>query len=128
MSVLNTLEQEKLKTESSAASARQFTPAVDLYEKNDSFFLIADLPGVKEENIKITVEKNILTIQGRMEKETDEGYRPVHTEYGSGDFIRSFTLSEIDTDSIEARFKNGVLRLTMKREKPVVKTINVKKA
>ncbi len=129
MNALHTTEQDTVRTEEAPAAVREFVPAVDLYEHNDHFLLLADLPGVKEENIRITVEKNILTIRGRMEKEIDENYKPVYSEYAIGDFSRSFTLgSEIDTDSIEARYKNGLLRLVLKRIKPVVKSIEVKSA
>ncbi len=91
-----------------------FTPAVDILEKKDEIVVTADMPGVDERSVDITLEKNILTINGRVEPEIPEGYRLAFSEYGIGDYQRAFTISEeIDRDRIEASVKNGVLRLVL---------------
>lgn len=105
----------------------EFIPAVDLFESEDSFLLVTDLPGVSEDQIEVTVEKNILTITGKTSlSEKLEGFRLTYSESRPGNFKRSFTLSEeVDRDSIQARFKDGVLHLELKRVKPEVKKIQI---
>lgn len=95
-------------------SKKLYTPPVDIIEGKESLFLIADMPGVDENSVDITLEKNVLTIYGTVEPEIPEKHRLVSAEYGIGDYQRSFTLSdEIDREKIEASVKNGVLRLTL---------------
>lgn len=95
-------------------SKRLYTPAVDIIEGKESLLLIADMPGVDENSVDITLEKNILTLYGRVDQDVPGGHRLITSEYGIGDYERSFTLSdEIDRDRIEATVKNGVLRLTL---------------
>ena len=88
------------------------------------------MPGVDEKSIDITLEKSVLTLLGRVEQETHEGYCAAYVEYEAGDYERAFTLSdEIDRDRIEASVKNGVLRLTLPKAEPVkLRKINVKSA
>jgi HSP20 family protein len=107
-----------------------FIPRVDICETKDAIVLLADMPGVDEKSIDIALEKNVLTLSGRVGPETYEGYRVAYAEYEAGDFERAFTLSdEIDRDRIEASVKNGVLRLTLPKAEPVkIRKINVKSA
>lgn len=109
-------------------SKKLYTPAVDIVEGKDSLFLIADMPGVDEKSVDITLEKNMLTIYGTVEPEIPENHRLVSSEYGIGDYQRTFTLSdEIDREKIEATVKNGVLRLTLpKAEAAKTRKIPVK--
>src|SRR5512147_618672 len=87
-----------------------YAPAVDILEKKDEIVVTADMPGVDERSIDITLEKNILTINGRVEPDFPEGYRLAFSEYGIGDYQRAFTISEeVDRDRIAASVKNGVL-------------------
>jgi HSP20 family molecular chaperone IbpA len=72
------------------------------------------MPGVDERSLDITLEKNVLTIYGKVEAEAPKGHRPAFTEYGIGDFHRAFTLSEeVDRERIQATVKNGMLRLIL---------------
>lgn len=91
-----------------------YTPNVDILERRDEIVVTADLPGVDEKSLDITLEKNVLTINGRVESEVAEPYRIAYAEYGIGDYQRAFTLSdEVDKERIQATMKNGVLRLVM---------------
>jgi len=91
-----------------------FVPKADIYESGDSIVLVADMPGVDEKTVDITLEKNILTINGTVEYPDFSGYNVAYAEYDVGDYQRSFTISnEVDRDSIEAKVKNGVLRVTL---------------
>lgn len=95
-------------------SKRVYTPAVDILEEKDGLLLIADMPGVDENSVDITLEKNVLSIHGKVEPEVPENHRLSASEYGIGDYQRSFNLSdELDREKIQARVKNGVLRLTL---------------
>ncbi len=95
---------------------RVFKPDVDITEKQDDTILSADLPGVDENSLDITLEKNVITIRGRVEPEIPAGYRLAYGEYEVGDYERVFTLSEeVDKDRIQATVKNGVLRLVLPR-------------
>jgi len=107
-----------------------FIPRVDICETKDAIVLLADMPGVDEKSIDITLEKNVLTLSGKVEPDTHEGYRSAYVEYEAGDYERAFTLSdEIDRDRIEASVKNGVLKLTLPKAEPVkLRKINVKSA
>ncbi len=109
-------------------SRRVYIPNVDIYENNDAVMLVADMPGVDEKTVDVTLDKNVLTISGTVEPEAHEGYQLVYSEYGTGDYERSFTVSdEIDGDRIVATVKNGVLRLTLpKAEKLKAKKISVR--
>jgi len=95
-------------------SRKVFLPKVDIYEARDSIVLIADMPGVDEKNVDITLEKNILTVNGVVEPPDFKGYSAAYAEYDVGDYQRAFTISdEVDRDRIDARVKNGVLHVTL---------------
>jgi len=108
-------EQLPLEAESTR-NRRVFIPRVDIKELYDALELIADMPGVDENHIDITLEKNVLTLMGTIEPERYEGYHVSYAEYDVGDYKRSFTLTdEIDRDRIAANIKNGVLRVRLPR-------------
>jgi len=95
----------------------ELTPVVDIIERKEDLYLVADLPGVAEDAVDINVEKNVLTIGARIKEETPEG-RAYLREYELGDWRRSFTLSnDIDQTGIEAQLKDGVLRLRLPKAK-----------
>jgi len=101
-------------------SAKIYVPDVDIIERKDDIVLLADMPGVDESGIDITLEKNILTIYGRVDAEIPEPLRIIHAEYGIGDYQRSFTLSgEINRDNIRATIKDGLLKLTLPKAEPL---------
>lgn len=90
-----------------------YMPRVDIYEQDEHTVLLADMPGVDENSIDITLEKNILTIRGFVD-EPMQGYGLAYSEYGVGDYERTFALSdEVDRNKIEASMKDGVLRLVL---------------
>jgi len=93
-------------------SRRTFIPPTDIYEKEDGLVLVADMPGVDENSVSVTLEDDVLTISGHVDEQKLEGYEPVYREYRVGDYERAFVLSEdVDRERIEATIKNGVLRL-----------------
>lgn len=121
-------EAEVVKESAERTRAKKlYTPAVDIIEGKDDLVLVADMPGVDEHSVEITLEKDILSIYGKVEPEIPDNHRLVLSEYGVGDYQRSFTISdEIDREKIEATVKNGVLRLTLpKAEKAKTRKIPV---
>jgi HSP20 family protein len=106
---------------------RVFTPAVDIIEKDSNIVILADMPGVDENSVDVTLEKDLLTIYGKIEPEIPANHKLVISEYGIGDYQRTFTLSsEIDRDHIKATVSDGVLRLVLpKAEQAKTKKIPV---
>ncbi len=126
------MEKDVQKTENITATERirnvkTFVPRVDIYENKDALYLIADMPGVDEKTVDIELEKNLLTITGRVENGRIADATMMYSEYEIGDYERVFTLSdEIDRDKIVASVKNGVLRLELpKAEKVKPKKISI---
>jgi HSP20 family protein len=96
------------------ANGGTWFPAVNVEETADELVLTAELPGMSHEDIELEVENNVLTISGekRNEREETEERRYHLWERTYGSFQRSFTLPRtVDADSIEARFKDGVLHV-----------------
>ena len=106
---------------------RVYSPAVDIVERKDDIVLMADVPGVDEKSIDITLEKNLLTLHGTIEAEIPDALKLGNSEYGIGDYHRTFTLTdEVDRDKISASVKNGVLKLVLpKSEQVKTKRIDV---
>ena len=93
-------------------ASRVYVPKVDIYSDEQGVVILADMPGVDESNVDILLEKDVLTISGFVAPHEPEGFELSYSEYGIGDFRRSFTLlDEIDRDKIEASISNGVLRV-----------------
>jgi len=94
-------------------------PDVDILEMADEVIVRADLPGVDEKNVDVTLENGVLTIQGRAEDEVPEELRLIDGEYVSADYKRVFSLSEeIDQEKIRAKVRNGVLTLHLPKAEP----------
>lgn len=112
-------ETEKIDTVERVRSGKVFTPPVDIYESAEEVVLLVDLPGVDEKSIDITLEQNILTLQGRVDNPVPEGFTLNYQEYETGDYLRSFTLSDtVDREKITASYKNGTLHLHLPKAEP----------
>lgn len=97
-----------------------FTPAVDIFETDREITLLADIPGVRRENLNIGLRDNVLTLFGEVELPEGPQERDVLREFETGRFFREFTLSErIDQSKIEAELKNGVLWLRLPKVEAV---------
>jgi len=91
-----------------------YSPAVDILERKEEIVVLADMPGVDEQSVSVTLEKSQLMIRGSVHGEIPRDHKLTVSEYGVGDYERSFTLSnEIDREKIQASVKNGVLRLIL---------------
>jgi HSP20 family protein len=108
-----------------------WVPAVDIVEEADSIRIMAEVPGVKPEDVKISVENNVLTIQGTKQQVAEERAERVHRyERTYGAFERSFTLpATVDANAIRASYESGVLTVTLpKVEKAKPRQIEVEVA
>jgi len=104
------------------AELREWAPAVDISEDEKSFIIKADLPEVKKEDIKVTVEHGYLTLSGerKFEKEEEDKKKKYHRiERSYGSYTRSFALpSNVDGSAVKADFKDGVLQVILPKIKP----------
>lgn len=108
-----------------------WTPAVDISESEGEYQIKAEIPDVKKEDVKVTLEDGVLTIQGERKQEKEEEGKKYHRiERSYGSFVRTFSLPDvIDEDKVKAEFKDGVLNLHLpKSEKAKPKAIEVKVA
>lgn len=104
-------------------------PSVDISETPQQYNIRAEIPGMKKEDIKISVNKNVLTLSGEKKEEKKmEGEKFHRSESYYGSFQRSFVLPDgIKADKVEAAFKDGVLAVTIpKSEEAKSKTVEIK--
>ena len=105
-----------------------FTPAVDIFETEKEITLLADMPGVKAENLTIDLRENTLTLSGDIAPVESANEEDILVEYETGKYYRQFTIGElIDQGKIDAKLNDGVLQLKLpKVEKATPKKIVVK--
>jgi HSP20 family molecular chaperone IbpA len=105
-----------------------YSPSVDIFENENSLTLLADMPGVKADDLKIDLRDNVLTLTGHVSSREAAGEQDVLREYAAGTFFRQFTVSEtIDQSKIDAKLADGVLRLELpKVEKAKPRQISVR--
>jgi HSP20 family protein len=109
----------------------QWNPPVDILEDEQEFVVKTELPEMKREDVKVTVENGVLTISGERKMEKEEKTRKYHRverEYGS--FVRSFTLpAAANGDKVSAEFKDGLLKVHVPKDaKTAPKAIEIKTA
>jgi HSP20 family protein len=91
-----------------------YSPATDIFENDDAITVLADMPGVKAQDLRIDLRENVLTLTGRVTPAEGPKEWDILREYESGTFLRQFTLAEsIDQARIGAKLVDGVLRLEL---------------
>ena len=120
-------EQES-KLPESVVNEYTYTPKADIWESANSFSIMAEMPGVEKEGVNVKLEEGVLSIIGRVQPASFEGYNLAVSEYKVGNFERAFQISdEINEDKIQATMANGVLNLVLpKKEAVKPKQIEVK--
>ncbi len=106
-----------------------WAPVVDIQETEKEYLVNAELPEIKKEDVKVTVENGVLTIQGERKQEKEEKGKKFHrVERSYGTFLRTFTVPlDAEENKVAADFKDGILRVHLpKTEKPRPKAIEVK--
>ena len=100
------------------AEPSHWAPSVDIREGEEQFELVADIPGIKPEDVEVTVDRNVLAIKGERRyghSDSQKGYQRM--ERASGAFYRRFTLPDsIDADRVAARGEHGVLTITLPKK------------
>ena len=98
------LEADKEKT----VPGRFYVPSTDIYETEEALVVLMDVPGVGRESLEVNVEKDTLSVEGRIDSSKYENLEPVYSEYNVGHFSRSFS-----SEGITATVADGVLTLTL---------------
>jgi HSP20 family protein len=98
-----------------------WSPSVDVSETKDNVIVNAEIPGMSKEDVKVTVQDNILTLSGEKKQEKEEkngSYHRIERSYGS--FRRSFTLPTfVQADKVKAAYKDGILKITLPKTEEV---------
>jgi len=104
-----------------------WTPALDLYQNNDNVVAVVELPGMRKEDIDVSLNDGMLTIAGERQSSTGEGENAERTERFSGKFRRSVTLpTRVDASKVSASYKDGILTVTLpKSEEAKPKKVEV---
>jgi len=118
---MNQLVEESFVRPTAGQSGQNFVPALDLSETPEGYLVEAALPGVKPEDVEVTVENNVLTIKGETRQETDSKQRNFHRiERRFGSFQRTIGLpTTVKADAIQASLTNGILRLEIPKAEEV---------
>ena len=107
-------KREMVAKEEKTTPGRYFVPNADIHETNDALTVVMEMPGVDRDRLDISLENDVLRVNGRIDFSKYEGMEPVYTEYNVGHYTRSFTLSnKIDQERISAQLEDGVLILTL---------------
>ncbi|MBA4696915.1 MAG: Hsp20/alpha crystallin family protein [Legionella sp.] len=126
-SLLEQLFQTHNREDGSYIETSTWAPLVDIKEDHNGFLVIADIPGVKKEDISITLENHVLTLKGERHSENaneKEGYTRIERPEGS--FYRRFSLPQTaDDDNISARYTQGVLEIRIPKKEKREKKIDI---
>jgi HSP20 family protein len=118
-------------SQENGALTSAWIPATDVFEDKDAVKIVAELPGVDPEDVKISLENNLLTIRGEKRQKAEENNERVHRyERTYGSFERAFSLpTTVDPEKIDASYSNGILTVTIpKAERARPREIPVKTA
>ena len=110
---------------------KSYLPKIDVYEKDGFLNFDVEVPGFNKEDIKVTLQDNVLSITGERKEEKEEKDKKYYVcERSYGAFSRSFTLGDdVNKDNIDASYENGVLKIKLAKTEPVkpeVKQIEIK--
>jgi HSP20 family molecular chaperone IbpA len=114
-------------TELNTKEKESFSPTVNIYEQASEAILVVDLPGVDENEVDVSFEKDTLIIKGNPTYSVPEGYKIVHKEFLLGQYVRKFSVNKpIDLEKVSAVIKNGRMTLKLPYTIPNSKKIEVK--
>jgi len=120
-------KREVEKKKETTVSWRTYLPVTDIFETDQALNVVLEMPGVGKDAVDVSVEDDVLTIDGRIDYSKYEGLQPVYTEYNVGHYARSFQLSsKIEQGNIHAELKDGVMTLVLpKAEKAKPRKIKI---
>ena len=111
-------KKELVSKEEKTVPARYYVQNTDILETDDGLTVVMEIPGVEKQNVDVSIENDVLRVEGRIDFSKYGGMEPLYTEYNVGHFARAFTLSDkIDQQQIAAQLDDGVLTLTLKKAK-----------
>jgi HSP20 family molecular chaperone IbpA len=111
-------KKELVSKEEQTVPAKFYLPYTDIYETRDSLTVVMDMPGVQRDKVEVTVEKDVLKVEGKIDFANYDRLDPLYTEYNVGHFTRSFNLSnKVDQKKISAKMEDGVLTLSLLKAK-----------
>jgi HSP20 family molecular chaperone IbpA len=121
-------KREVEKAQEATRPTRAFLPTTDIFETEDALTMVLEMPGVDRDNIEVSVENGMLTVEGKINFDKYEGLQPVYSEYNIGPYRRTFQISSrIDQDKISAEMRDGVITLVLpKSEEAKPRRIEVK--
>ena len=94
-------------------------PPIDLIDASDKFILLSMLPGIKREEIDLSISERTITLRGERKRETAEGARYIRRERGYGAFEKIIELPEpIQTDKVSAQYTDGILNIILPKSRP----------
>jgi HSP20 family molecular chaperone IbpA len=113
-------KKELVTKEEKTVPGRFYVPFADIHETDQALTLVMEMPGVERNDVNISLDNDVLRVEGHIDFSKYEGMEPVYTEYNVGHYTRSFAISnKIDRDQISAHMEDGVLTLTLPKVKEV---------
>ena len=110
------LQEELNRLAQSAAAPRASFPAINVYAHQDGIVITAELPGVKQDALEITVHRDTVTLRGERQDQPEDARAYHRRERGRGSFVRTFGLPfQVDPDKVDAKLRDGVLTLALHR-------------
>src|SRR5215472_9258752 len=107
-------KKELASKEEKTVPARYYIQNTDILETDDALTVVMEMPGVEKKDVDVSIEDDVLRVEGRIDFSKYNGMEPLYTEYNVGHFARAFTLSDkIDQHQIIAQLDDGVLTLTL---------------
>jgi len=114
-------KQELVSKEEKTLPGRFYVPNTDICETEQALLVMMEMPGVDRKDVTVSLENDVLRVEGRIDFSKYEGLEPIYTEYNVGHYARSFSLSsKIDREQISAQVEDGVLTLTLPKVKEAV--------
>ena len=111
-------KKEVAAKEEKTTPGRYFVPPADIYETDEALAVVLEMPGVEKKDIDVSLENDVLSVDGRIDFSKYRELEPVYAEYNVGHYARSFSLSDrIDREKISANIEDGVLTLTLPKAK-----------
>lgn len=123
----NLTQKSEEKRNSSSKRERVYNPLVNVYETEKEIFLHAEMPGVAESDIDLSIEKGILYLEGRRKNSEQASVKSEHVENFVDVYKRKFQLGKsVDVDQTKAELSNGVLKITLVKIEPIKKKIEIR--
>ena len=110
------LHEEVNRLAQSTAAPRASFPAINVYAHQDGIVITAELPGIRQDDLEITVHRDTVTLRGERQDQADDSGAYHRRERGKGSFVRTFGLPfQVDPDKVHAKLDDGILTLSLQR-------------